>query len=120
MRHRLSALVLIVTMALPGSGAWAHAVLTSSAPAVGSIVLAGTIRFALHYNSRVDHVRSALTITNPDQSRNRLTVAGGGPDDELDAETSLLKPGTYNLRWQVLAVDGHITRGDIPFSVKAP
>jgi methionine-rich copper-binding protein CopC len=31
--------------------------------------------------------------------------------------TGELATGVYVLRWQVLAVDGHITRGDIPFSV---
>ena len=25
-----------------------------------------------------------------------------------------------NVRWQVLSVDGHITRGDVPFVVKGP
>jgi methionine-rich copper-binding protein CopC len=30
-----------------------------------------------------------------------------------------LKPGAYKLQWQVLAPDGHITRGVVPFSVKA-
>ena len=28
-----------------------------------------------------------------------------------------LVPGSYVLHWQVLAVDGHITRGDVPFTV---
>jgi methionine-rich copper-binding protein CopC len=41
-----------------------------------------------------------------------------GPDS-LAAEIEGLVPGRYRLRWQVLAVDGHITRGDIPF-VMAP
>ena len=31
-----------------------------------------------------------------------------------------LQPGEYTVRWQVLAVDGHITRGDVPFTVTAP
>jgi hypothetical protein len=31
-----------------------------------------------------------------------------------------LIPGAYVVRWQVLAVDGHITRGDVPFTVTAP
>jgi methionine-rich copper-binding protein CopC len=29
-----------------------------------------------------------------------------------------LSPGKYAIHWQVLAVDGHITRGQIPFEVK--
>jgi methionine-rich copper-binding protein CopC len=28
-----------------------------------------------------------------------------------------LLPGEYRLRWQVLASDGHITRGEISFAV---
>jgi methionine-rich copper-binding protein CopC len=28
--------------------------------------------------------------------------------------------GAWRVRWQVLAVDGHITRGDIPFTLRAP
>jgi methionine-rich copper-binding protein CopC len=31
-----------------------------------------------------------------------------------------LAPGDYRLRWQVLAYDGHITRGEIPFTVMHP
>jgi methionine-rich copper-binding protein CopC len=38
----------------------------------------------------------------------------------LAALVSGLAPGQYRLRWQVLAIDGHLTRGDIPFTVKAP
>jgi copper resistance protein C len=28
-----------------------------------------------------------------------------------------MAPGSYSVRWQVLAIDGHITRGDVPFTV---
>jgi methionine-rich copper-binding protein CopC len=31
--------------------------------------------------------------------------------------TGLVK-GAYVLRWQILAMDGHITRGNVPFQVK--
>jgi hypothetical protein len=31
--------------------------------------------------------------------------------------TATLTPGPYVLRWQVLAIDGHITRGDVTFTV---
>jgi hypothetical protein len=29
-----------------------------------------------------------------------------------------LGPGRYAVHWQVLATDGHVTRGQIPFRVK--
>ena len=42
-----------------------------------------------------------------------------GPDNLL-AKTGDLPGGAYKLHWQVLSVDGHISRGDIPFRVKTP
>jgi methionine-rich copper-binding protein CopC len=36
----------------------------------------------------------------------------------LEANVTLA-PGAYTLHWQVLAVDGHITRGNVPFTVDA-
>jgi len=48
-----------------------------------------------------------------------VTFAGDGPPDLLTT-TAALSPGGYVVRWQVLAVDGHITRGDVPFTVTGP
>jgi methionine-rich copper-binding protein CopC len=39
-----------------------------------------------------------------------------GPDDMLSARAVLAR-GRATVRWQVLALDGHITRGDVPFTV---
>ena len=38
----------------------------------------------------------------------------------LAAKASGLAPGAYRLRWQVLSVDGHVSRGDVNFKVRAP
>ena len=48
-----------------------------------------------------------------------LTILPSSATNALDAEADL-KPGAYTLRWQALALDGHITRGDVPFTVTAP
>ena len=37
--------------------------------------------------------------------------------DSLWTTIPELDPGNYRLHWQVLAGDGHITQGDIPFTV---
>jgi methionine-rich copper-binding protein CopC len=37
--------------------------------------------------------------------------------DVLSATGHGLTKGAYVLRWQVLADDGHITRGEVPFHV---
>jgi methionine-rich copper-binding protein CopC len=48
-----------------------------------------------------------------------LPIDSSGPDDMLASRVDLT-PGAYVLRWQVLAIDGHITRGDVPFTVTVP
>ena len=104
--------------AAPGSGARAHAILMRSAPATGGSVPAGTVPVELHYNSRIDAGRSRVTLIGPGQAETVLPVRPGPAPDELRAEATLA-PGAYTLRWQVLATDGHITRGDVPFTATA-
>ena len=105
-----------LAFALLPLGAEAHAVLLDSNPAANARVSGLKIPFALRYNSRIDHERSRLTLTLPDHSTRVLPIDPASPDDALDS-TAELPPGNYSLRWQVLAVDGHITRGDVPFTV---
>jgi hypothetical protein len=100
------------------TAASAHAILVESAPATGGTVAAGHVAFRLRYNSRIDRTRSKLTLTRSDGTQVPLPVAAADAPDLLTATVNLA-PGAYVLRWQVLAVDGHITRGDVPFSVTA-
>ncbi len=98
----------------------AHAILIDSSPAVNAAVAPGRISFTLRYNSRIDRERSRLTLVGDDRSETRLPIGSDGPPDIMTTTTPSLAPGGYTVRWQVLAVDGHITRGDVPFTVKAP
>ncbi len=90
-----------------------------SDPAAGGTVPAGKLAVDLHYNSRIDAGRSRLTLIGPGKAETVLPVRAGTEPDELRAEATLA-PGAYTLRWQVLATDGHITRGDVPFTVTGP
>jgi methionine-rich copper-binding protein CopC len=103
-------------LALPGAPALAHAILLESTPPAGGTVAGPRIGFSLRYNSRIDSKRSRLTLTGPGKSDAVLKLEPGSSEDVLKAEAELA-PGQYSLRWQVLAIDGHITRGDVPFVV---
>lgn len=111
-------LVLLAGMLLPELAS-AHAILEESAPPAGSSVKAGGLDLKFRYNSRIDQGRSRLTLIRPDHSRDTVAIAPDGPPDIIAAHLDLT-PGDYVVRWQVLAVDGHITRGDVPFTVTAP
>ena len=97
----------------------AHAILVDSTPAIHAKMHAGSGTMTLRFNSRIDRERSRLTLVAPDKAEARLPIEAGGAPDVM-AATAILSPGDYTVRWQVLAVDGHITRGDLPFTVVAP
>ena len=99
--------------------AHAHAILIDSTPAIHSSVLAGHAAMTLKFNSRIDRQRSRLTLIAPNKTQTKLPIADDGPPDIITTNADLA-PGDYTVRWQVLAVDGHITRGDVPFTVAAP
>jgi len=98
----------------------AHAIVTQSTPAADAAVTGPDVTVELRFNSRIDHLRSRLTLYLPDGGSRPLSQAPGAAPDVIAAKAAGLPPGAYRLRWQVLAVDGHITRGDIPFRVVAP
>ena len=97
----------------------AHAILEESQPPIGGTIPAGTVALTFRYNSRIDRARSRLTLIRSDRSKDTIAITKGGPPDIIDAHLDLT-PGAYIIRWQVLAVDGHITRGDVPLTVTAP
>lgn len=96
--------------------ALAHAILEASSPRAGASVPAGIVALQLRYNSRIDSQRSRLILVRPDQTQTVLSIKADGSPEILTAQSDL-PPGTYSVRWQVLAVDGHITRGSFSFSV---
>jgi methionine-rich copper-binding protein CopC len=95
----------------------AHAVLLESTPSLKSSVPGPNVPIKLRFNVRIDALRSRLTLVRPDGSAQALEISKGTTADTLAAEATELAAGAYRLRWQVLASDGHITRGEIPFTV---
>jgi methionine-rich copper-binding protein CopC len=112
----LAALLLTFGMTFDPGAAAAHAILIASQPPQGGTIPAGQVAIHLQYNSRIDRQRSRLTLTRPDHSQATLPIGAEGGPDEMNTSATLT-PGDYVLRWQVLAIDGHITRGDVSFTV---
>lgn len=109
----------VVAMFLAHS-AMAHAILLESSPSINSIVAGPNIPIRLRFNVRIDATRSRLTLVKPDASTQSLAITKDFPADTLASQAQGLPPGEYRIRWQVLASDGHITRGEIPFQVTQP
>ncbi len=110
--------VIAVALVLTPRVASAHAVLVRSSPGANSSLHGPNVPISLKFNSRVDGSRSTLMLSWPDGKSTRLTLDAQKEPDTLSAQATGLAPGKYAVNWQVLAVDGHITRGQIPFEVE--
>lgn len=96
--------------------ALAHAHLLSSTPAANATVPGPDVPIELRFNSRVDGPHSVLAIATSNGSAQIVIDNQSGPAN-LNAHAHL-SPGAYTLKWQALSTDGHITRGEIPFTVR--
>lgn len=92
----------------------AHAILLSAAPASDETVNGAAVQVQLRFNARIDAKRSRLILVVPGGGERLLSADQSSPG-MLTSEVSKLEPGSYILRWQVLAEDGHITRGQLAF-----
>jgi copper resistance protein C len=95
----------------------AHAVLVESNPALNGQVSGPDVPVQLRFNVRIDASRSRIALLRSDGSTQNLELGKPTSADTLTSQAKGLSPGEYRLRWQVLASDGHLTRGEIPFTV---
>ncbi len=118
-RFRLpGALLLVALLVGMPHYALAHAVLVSSAPKASSTIEGPVTEIVLRYNARIDAARSSLTLVAPDSKQRVLSIEKQAEPNVLQTKASDLVKGSYALRWQVLASDGHITRGVVSFAVR--
>jgi copper resistance protein C len=98
--------------------ALAHAVLVSAQPGQNSTIAGPDVAILLKYNSRIDREHSSLVLFAPDGKEGKIPIGSESTPGLLSAKLTGLVKGAYELRWQVLAIDGHVTRGKLLFQVK--
>ncbi len=97
---------------------WAHAVLMQSKPTSNSVVQGPDVPIWLRFNVRVDGKRSHLTLVAADGATIAVPAPKQTAPDTLESQVTGLKPGTYKLEWRALASDGHMSNGEVDFTVK--
>jgi methionine-rich copper-binding protein CopC len=116
-RFAIVAFTIVATFVSMSAGA--HAILVDSSPKANGSVSSGHASLVLKYNSKIDQERSRLVLVGPDHKEISLTITvNADRPNELDS-TAELSPGAYVIHWQALALDGHITRGDLAFTASA-
>jgi methionine-rich copper-binding protein CopC len=94
-----------------------HAIVVAARPAMNSSVAPGKLEIRLEFNSRIDRQRSRLSLLRPDGTRAEIASVSDGAQNVLAAHIDATMTGGWKLDWQVLSLDGHITRGTVRFSV---
>lgn len=117
--HKLYVSISLTLILLAGFAppAWAHAVLMESKPALHSSVKGPDVAIWLRFNVRIDGGRSRLQLVASDGSVQTLSLAKQSSPDTLQSQANGLRSGAYKLIWNVLASDGHMSKGEVPFTV---
>ena len=115
---RVRALAAIVLIAA-APAAWAHAVVVESNPQQASKLRAAPDRVVLRFNVRIEQALSRATLKSGKAEPYALTPLSTGPaqTDRLVIPLPRLAAGDYELRYRVLATDGHTTQGMLRFTV---
>jgi len=117
MHHRMFVLLVSLLVAGISQPCWAHAILMESNPKANATIKGPELNVVLKFNVRIDAGRSHVRLSSPDGTVATLTLENQSSPEVLRTHASGLKPGAYKLIWQVLASDGHLSRGEIPFLV---
>ena len=104
-----------------GSFCWAHALLLQSIPQDHAQLKTSPEKIVLRFNGQIEKKVSQITLLDKQGKRINLpqsaTRFSAGKADSLEILIPKLDPGTYQLRYRILAMDGHTTPGLIHFSI---
>ena len=116
-----SALALFLSL-LAAPAAYAHAALKHAAPAAGAVLDKPPVTVTIEYSQAIDLTQIELTLHAEDGTAIELTAPANEAKSGTTIERKLkstLPPGLYEIKWRVLSIDGHHTRGAYTFEVTA-
>jgi methionine-rich copper-binding protein CopC len=119
LRARLSACAASIVLSLAVAQCWAHAVVVEATPAQGAAVRTAPERVVLRFNVLIEHALARVSLKSGDGRLVALTPLHDGPaqSDRLVVPLPALGPGEHELRYRVIATDGHATQGVLRFRV---
>ena len=113
--------VWLAVLVLCGRAA-AHTVLVASSVGLDAAIVKANVEvpLSLRFSAGVQTRGSTVELVpERGEPRKLQPVFGPGPGD-VALTLPKLPAGRYALRYHVLAVDGHVTDGELPLQVRAP
>ena len=107
----------LVLCMVPFQMVLAHGVLLESSPTHGSVLRASPDRVVLHFNAILEPSITQVNLVDLQEVLTPLGVTNASTMNSVVAKIPPLQPGVYNVRYKVLATDGHVTEGSIRFTI---
>ncbi len=102
--------------------ALAHTALLSSTPGNNAIIQVSPKSFVLKFSEAIATIDSkkinSITITGPAKNRVKLRAVQIGKSTLSATPIEPLTIGRYEMKYRVVAKDGHVLTGDINFTVR--
>lgn len=118
-RGTLKNMALACTLALTASPLWAHTKLLQQNPAANASVTAPA-KVQLEFSEALEPAFSSihlLTAQGEEVTLEKAVVDNAAPKT-LSVAVPKLAPGSYTVKWSVVAKDGHRSKNSYSFSVK--
>ncbi|CAM5655639.1 copper resistance CopC/CopD family protein [Streptomyces avidinii] len=120
----LALVAAVLALVLGGAGsAFAHAGLSGSDPADGSVLQTAPTQVTLTFTESVSFSDDSLRVLSPQNERANPRPAQHVDGKENTARVELsdeLPQGTYTVAWRVVSADGHPISGAFVFSIGKP
>ena len=119
MRH-VRILLLWVVAAYP-LVSYGHSALESSVPRAGALLRSAPEHLRLEFSETLEPALIKIQLSrNSAPEPMALMPILSADGKEIDANLGPLAPGTYLVNWNVVARDGHRTKGTFSFTVGGP
>lgn len=112
--------VVFAAVAALALSAWlqAHTKLEKSEPADGAVLTAAPKTVQLFFNEKPDMKVSKVEVTGPSGKVELGPAHSMAAKDIMAAFKGTLAAGKYTVSWQAAGDDGHVSKGEITFTVK--
>jgi methionine-rich copper-binding protein CopC len=110
---------LVAVLVLPAAPATAHARLTGSDPAAGSMITAPLSAIMLTFSGPVKAAETTVTVTGAD-AVNKSTGPATAADVSVQQPVGPLPTGAIKVDWRTVSADGHTIQGTFTFTNAAP
>ena len=96
---------------------WGHGVLIESFPSHGAILQESPPIISLRFNAALEPSITRVILVDLKKQSQALRVTDASTLEQVVVTVPPLNPGVYNVNYQVLAADGHVTDGAIRFTI---